>query len=169
MVESPGAMIVMEGVVVPAHELDRPAGVTQNHEDEIADGSGPGVVPIGDDRVEDEVTLGSVRLPLRVSAAERVVTLMRAHARHLADTVGAVGGDDVIGPAVVEGLGVHGDGGAHALGNLGMGHLGGHVVSPDVSSRFRVTIGVHAQKPMSAMGLTRGFTLTECSAGSSLS
>jgi hypothetical protein len=157
----------MGSAVVPTHELDRPAGPAQNQNGEIADGGGPGVAPIGDDLLRTRWRWG--RPGSRVGVAERVLTLMRAHARHLADTIGAVGGDDVIGPAVVEGLGVHGMAARTPSAASAWVILGVHVVSPHVSSRFRVTLGIRSQKPISAMGLTRGFTLTDCNAGSNLS
>ena len=71
MVEPPGAAVVVEDVVVAAHQLDRPAGVPQQQEDHVADGRGLGVVPLGDDGVEDEVALGPLRLPLRSRPARR--------------------------------------------------------------------------------------------------
>ena len=49
-----------------------------------------------------------------------------AHARNVADAVGAEGGDDVVGSAVVQRLRVRGDGGADAFDNVGVGDLGAH-------------------------------------------
>ena len=63
------------------------------------------------------------------------------------DAVGAEGGDDVVGPAVVERLGVRGDRGADALGDVGEG-------------RRRAHASESAQKPMSTIGRSSGFTLT---------
>ena len=68
------------------------------------------------------------------------------------DAVGAERGDDVVGPAVVERLRVRGDRGADALDDVGVGR------------RRR-----SCQKPRSTIGLSNGFTLTACSAGSSCS
>ena len=59
------------------------------------------------------------RLPLVVGGAQRVVAMVRAHAGDVTFTVGAVGGDDVVGAAVVERLRVRGDGGPDALGDIG--------------------------------------------------
>ena len=108
-VEPPGAVRVVERVVVAADELDRPALLALQDEDHVADGRGLVVVPVGDERVEHEVALRPPRRPLRVGGAERVVALVGAQARDLAHAVGAEGGDDVVGAAVVERLGVGGD------------------------------------------------------------
>ena len=78
------------------------------------------VVPVGDERVDDEVALRPPRLPLGVRRAERVVAVVGAHARDVADAVGAEGGDDVVGAAVVERVRVRGDRGADALDDLGV-------------------------------------------------
>ena len=51
--------------MVPADDLDRPAGVALQEEDHVADRGGFVVVPVGDERVDDEVALGPPRLPLR--------------------------------------------------------------------------------------------------------
>ena len=64
------------------------------------------------------MALGPSRLQPPVGVAERVVAGVRAHARDVDGAVGAEGGDDVVGPAVVQGQGVRGDRGADALGHL---------------------------------------------------
>ena len=107
--------------MVAGHELDRPARPRPRRMKTtslIAVASC--VVPVGDEGVDDEVALGPPRRPLRVGLAQGVVALEGADARHVEDAVGAVGGDDVVGPAVVEGVGVGGDGGADALDDLGV-------------------------------------------------
>jgi hypothetical protein len=48
MVEPPDADVVVEGVVVAAHELDGPARVAHQEEDHVADGRSFGVAPLGD-------------------------------------------------------------------------------------------------------------------------
>src|ERR1019366_797874 len=75
MVEPPGAAaVVVKGVAVAAHELDRPAGVAEQEEDHVADGGGLGVAPLGDHGVEDEVALGSPGFPSRVGVAKCLAT-----------------------------------------------------------------------------------------------
>src|SRR5581483_9508135 len=66
----------------------------------------------------DEVALRSPRLPRLVDRAEGVVAFVRPHAFDLDGAVGAEGGDDVVGAAIVECLRVGGDGGANAFGDL---------------------------------------------------
>src|SRR5438477_1323121 len=120
VVELPRAVVVVEGVVVPAHELDGPAGFALQHEDHVADRLCLMVVPVRDEGVEDEVALGPYRLPPGVGLTKGVVAFEGADTRELGDAVGAVGGYDVGGPAVVQGMGVGGDGGADALHDLGV-------------------------------------------------
>ena len=67
--------------MVAADELDRPAGVALQEEDHVADRVRLVVVPVGDERVDDEVALGPPRLPARVRGAQRVVAVVGAHAR----------------------------------------------------------------------------------------
>ncbi len=116
--EPPPAVAVVEGVVVPADELDRPPRVAFEDEDHVAGRRRGVVVPVCDERVDDEVALRSLRRPLGVGLAEGVVALVGAHARDLADAVAAEGGDDIVGPTVVERLRVRSDGGADALDHL---------------------------------------------------
>ena len=92
----------------------------------------------------------------RVRRAERVVAFVGAHARDVADAVGAEGGDDVVGPAVVERLGVRGNGGADALGDVGERDLGAHGSMP-------------AQKPRSTIGRVERVHVDGLSAGTSSS
>ena len=122
-VEAPGAVVVVERVVVAADELDRPPVLALQEEDDVADGLGLVVVPLGDVGVEDEVALRPARRPAGVGGAQGVVALVGAHAGHVDGAVGAEGGDDVVGAAVVEGVGVGGEGGAHAFGDVGEGRL----------------------------------------------
>ncbi len=70
-----------------------------------------------------------------VGRAERVVAVVRAHARDVADAVGTEGGDDVVGPAVVQRVGVRGDRGADALDDVGVGRRGAHASETDVDDR----------------------------------
>ena len=94
--------------MVAGHELDRPAGLALQDEDDVAGRGGLVVVPVGDEGVDDEVALGPPRLPPGVGLAQGVVALEGAGARELEGAVGAVGGDDVVGATVVEGVGVRG-------------------------------------------------------------
>ena len=55
--EAPRAVVAVQGVVVPADDLDRPARVALQEEDHVADRRGLVVVPVGDERVDDEVAL----------------------------------------------------------------------------------------------------------------
>ncbi len=112
-------MFFMKNVVVSTHELDRPARVASQDEDHVADGGCLVLVHFGDDGVQDEVALGLLRLPFRVGLTKGVMPRVGAHARDLADAVGTESGHDVIGPAVVQRLGVGADGSAYAFGNPG--------------------------------------------------
>ena len=115
--EPPRPALVVEDVVVTAHELDRPAGLPFSRKMTslvaLASSSFHSVTSVLTTRWR-----WVPRLPLRVCLAERVVALVGAQAGDLADAVGAEGGDDVVGPAVVERLGVGGEGGADALGDV---------------------------------------------------
>ena len=52
------------------------------------------------------------------------------------------GGNDVLGATIVQRLGVRSHGGANSLGNLCVGHLGGHVASLPEQYRGSSTIKV---------------------------
>ena len=69
MVDTPRAVVVVEGVFVSAHELDRPAGVALQDEYHVADRVGLVVVPVRDEGVEDEMTLGVIR-PVRAGVGD---------------------------------------------------------------------------------------------------
>ena len=86
-----------------------------------------------------------------------------AQAGHVADAVGTEHVDDVVGPTVVEGLGVRGDGRADAGRDVGESEL----AAPG-SRRVRCFHRT-GQSPSSTTGISSGFTLTFRSAGSSLS
>src|SRR5262245_27222871 len=147
-VEAPGAVVVAQSVVVSAYDLDRPAGITLQQEDDVTDRARLVVIPVGHERVEDEMTLRPPRLPFRVRSAQRVATFVPAHPRDVADAIGTERGDDVVRAAVVERLGVRGDCGTDAF------------------DHFRVA--AHP-KPMSTTGRSSGFTLISRSAGRSCS
>src|SRR5271166_4473130 len=72
-VEAPRAVGVVEDVVVPTHQLDRPTLLAFQEEDHVAARPSLVVIPVGDQRVDDQVSLGSHRLPLGVRLAEGVV------------------------------------------------------------------------------------------------
>jgi hypothetical protein len=95
------------------------------------------------------VALGLPRLQSGVSLAKGIVAFMGTHAGDVAATVGAEGGDDVVGAPVVEGLRVRGDRRARARVDFGAARRGVN------------------QKPRSRIGLSKGATLTVCTAGSS--
>src|SRR3954454_17368353 len=61
-----GAEFVVEGVVVPRDELDRPARRALAGEDHIADRGGFVLVPVGDEGVDDQMALRALGLPPRV-------------------------------------------------------------------------------------------------------
>src|SRR5947208_1066357 len=111
MVESPRAVVVVEDVVVSTDELDRPAGSALQNEDHVANRDRLVIAPLGDEGVDDQVALGALGLPPGVGLAEGVVAPVGTQARDLTDAVGAEGGDDVVGSAVVESMRVPGDGG----------------------------------------------------------
>src|SRR5258708_6949347 len=147
--KAPRAVVVVEGVVVATDELDPPARVAQQQEDHVADGGGLVFAPVGDDGVDDDVALGLPWLHSRVGLAESLVAVVRAQARHLNLPVGAEGGDDIFGPAVVQGVGVGADRGPNPFDDL--------------------RVAVHSQKPRSTIGISSGLTLSTRSAGSSFS
>src|SRR5262245_9954198 len=147
--EPPCPADVVERVVVPAHELHCPSAAAVQQEDDIARRAGLVVAPVGEEGVEDEVALRSAGHPPGVRRPERVVAFVRAQPRDVTRPVGAEGGDEVVGPAVVERLRVHRDGGTDPLGDLG--------------------VGLHDQNPRSTTGRSSGFTLSCRSAGRSRS
>ena len=57
MVEAPGAVVVVEDVVVAADEVDVPAVLALQEEHDITHSLGLVVVPLGDVGVEHEVAL----------------------------------------------------------------------------------------------------------------
>src|SRR5205823_6055683 len=149
-VEPPGAVVVVvQHVVVPADDRDCPSLVALQEKDHVAGRAGLMVVPVGHERVEDQVALRLSRLPFLVGVTQGVVSLMRAHARHLDRAIGAEGRDDVVGATVVHGLCVRRDGGPDSLDDLQV-------------------CRVH-EKSMSTIDRSSGFTLTSRSAGSNLS
>src|SRR5580700_2298906 len=104
------------------------------------------VAPLRDERVHDQVTLRLPRLPFGEGPPECVLALTAAHAGDVAAAVGTKGGDDIVGPPVVESLGVGGDGPAHALDHFGVGRLWAH----EGTLRWDLVIAasrVRAQKP----------------------
>ena len=56
-VEAPGGTIVVQDVVVAPDELHGPAALALEQEDHVAGGLRLAVVPLGDERVQDEVAL----------------------------------------------------------------------------------------------------------------
>ncbi len=87
------------------------------------------------------------RLPLRRRRlAQRVVAGVGAHARDVDDAVGAEGGDDVVGAAVVERVGVRGDRGADAFGDLGEGRGRAHAPASEAEVDDRALERVHVDR-----------------------
>ena len=79
-----------------------------------------------------------VAIPVAVVIpAQGVVAFVGAHPRDLGDAVGTEGGDDVVGPAVVQGLGVGGDAGADSLDDLCIRRRRAHLSATALRSRDR--------------------------------
>src|SRR5687767_14746151 len=88
VVEPPGAVVVVQRVVVAADHVDRPAALTEEEEQHVARRRRLLLVPAGDQRVDDDVTLGMPRDDARVRLAQRGVAPVRAHARDVDATIG---------------------------------------------------------------------------------
>src|SRR5579884_238636 len=140
----------MQRVVVAPDELHRPAVVRLEQEDDVARGPRLVLVPVRDQRVEDEVTLRPSRLHTLVRGVQRVVTLVVAEPGDGARAVRAERRDDVVGAAVVEGLRVRRERGAHSGVDVREGRHG-------------------RQIPRSATGRSNGYTLTARNAPASAS
>src|SRR4051812_2448084 len=88
-VEAPRPTVVVERVLVASDELHGPTFVAHEQEHEVTRGASLVVVPVGDERVEHEVTLRAARRDARVRLAQCVVTLVRAEPGDVAAPVGA--------------------------------------------------------------------------------
>src|ERR1700684_2432358 len=147
VMKSPECPVTVEDIVVATHELYVPSVFTQQDEDDVADRGRLVVTPCLQNGVEDEVTLGAPGRPFRVRLTEGLMPGVHPHSRDLADTVGAEGGDDVIGPPVVQRLRVDRQGGPHPFGHVGKRRAHGSLLPLP-------------QNPRSTTGRSRGFTFT---------
>ena len=116
--ESPGAVLVYQGVLVAAHQLDRPTRLPFLEEQQVADRRGLVLVPVGHQRVDDDVALGHPWLETGVCLPDRIVPLVGSRPRDLHDTVGTERGHDVLGASVIQRLGVGGHGGTDTFDHI---------------------------------------------------
>ena len=116
-VEAPPAAGVVEEVAIAPDELNRPAVLAFQDEDHVA-----GARASSSFQSVTWVLMTRWRCGRRgfhaAKALRRASWPSWSHPWDLAGAVGAEGGDDVVGPTIVQGLGVLGHGGADPLDDL---------------------------------------------------